>query len=126
MVGRGGQTINSYKDLKVWQMAIDLAVDCYQLTRKFPKEEVYGLTAQIRRAATSIAANIAEGHGREVTGSFIQFLRISQGSLKELETHMLISHRIGLIDESEFGQMTGKCDEIGRMIRALIGSLQEK
>ncbi|TBY83680.1 four helix bundle protein [Rhizobium leguminosarum bv. viciae] len=123
---RGGQTINSYKDLKVWQMAIDLAVDCYQLTRKFPKEEVYGLTAQMRRAATSIAANIAEGHGREVTGSFIQFLRISQGSLKELETHMLISHRIGLIDESEFGQMTGKCDEIGRMIRALIRSLQEK
>ncbi|MGO6689366.1 four helix bundle protein [Rhizobium leguminosarum] len=118
--------MNSYKDLKVWQMAIDLAVDCYQLTRKFPKKEVYGLTAQIRRAATSIAANIAEGHGREVTGSFIQFLRISQGSLKELETHMLISHRIGLIDESEFGKMTGKCDEIGRMIRALIRSLQEK
>ncbi|WP_315858837.1 four helix bundle protein [Rhizobium leguminosarum] len=118
--------MNSYKDLKVWQMAIDLAVDCYQLTRKFPREEVYGLTTQMRRAATSIAANIAEGHGREVTGSFIQFLRISQGSLKELETHMLISHRIGLIDESEFGQMTGKCDEIGRMIRALIRSLQEK
>ncbi|WP_281024338.1 four helix bundle protein [Rhizobium ruizarguesonis] len=118
--------MNSYKDLKVWQMAIDLAVDCYQLTRKFPKEEVYGLTAHIRRVATSIAANIAEGHGREVTGSFIQFLRISQGSLKELETHMLISHRIGLIDESEFGKMTGKCDEIGRMIRALIRSLQEK
>ncbi|PCK87887.1 diversity-generating retroelement protein bAvd family protein [Rhizobium sophoriradicis] len=126
MVGRGRQTINSYKDLKVWQMAIDLAVDCYQLSRKFPKEEIYGLTAQIRRAATSIAANIAEGHGREVTGSFIQFLRIAQGSLKELETHMLISHRIGLIEESEFRQMTEKCDEIGRMIRALIRSLQEK
>lgn len=122
----GRQTINSYKDLKVWQMAIDLAVDCYQLTKGFPKEEIYGLTAQIRRAASSIAANIAEGHGRELTGSFIQFLRISQGSLKELETHMLISHRIGLIDEGEFRQMTGKCDEIGRMIRALIRSLQEK
>jgi four helix bundle protein len=120
------QTINSYKDLRVWQVAIDLAVECYQLTQRFPKEEVYGLTAQIRRAATSIAANIAEGHGREVTGSFIQFLRISQGSLKELETHMLISHRIGLIDEGEFRQMTGRCDEIGRMIRALIRSLQEK
>jgi four helix bundle protein len=120
------QTINSYKDLRVWQVAIDLAVECYQLTQRFPKEEVYGLTAQIRRAATSIAANIAEGHGREVTGSFIQFLRISQGSLKELETHMLISHRIGLIDEGEFRQMAGRCDEIGRMIRALIRSLQEK
>ncbi|MBX4936849.1 four helix bundle protein [Rhizobium binae] len=122
----GRQTIKSYKDLKVWQMAIDLAVDCYQLTGRFPKEEIYGLTAQIRRAAGSIAANIAEGHGREVTGSFIQFLRISQGSLKELETHMLISHRIGLIDEAGFRQMTEKCDEIGRMIRALIRSLQEK
>jgi four helix bundle protein len=75
----------------VWQAAIDLAVDCYEFTKWFPKEEVYGLTSQIRRAATSVAANIAEGHGREVTGSFIQFLRIAQGSLKELETHMLIS-----------------------------------
>jgi four helix bundle protein len=80
----------------------------------------------MRRAANSIAANIAEGHGREVTGSFIQFLRMSQGSLKELETHVLISNRIGLIGEVEFRQMTEKCDEIGRMIRALIRSLQEK
>jgi four helix bundle protein len=112
--------------LKVWQAAIELAVECYKMTAKFPKEEIYGLTSQIRRAATSIAANIAEGHGRELTGSFLQFLRVSQGSLKELETHMLIAQRIGLIGEHEFGQMTARCDEIGRMIRALIRSLQEK
>jgi len=87
---------------------------------------MYGLTGQMRRAATSIAANIAEGHGREVTGSFLQFLRISQGSLKELETHTLIAHRIGLVSENGFRQMTARCDEIGRMIRALIRSLQEK
>ncbi|WP_454849024.1 four helix bundle protein [Rhizobium binxianense] len=107
-------------------MAIDLAVDCYRLTKSFPKEEIYGLTGQIRRAANSIAANIAEGHGREVTGSFVQYLRMSQGSLKELETHMLISHRVGLLGEIEFRRTTEKCDEIGRMIRALIRSLQEK
>ncbi|MFN4207460.1 MAG: four helix bundle protein [Agrobacterium albertimagni] len=112
--------------MKVWQAAIELAVECYTVTGRFPKEEVYGLTSQIRRAATSIAANIAEGHGRELTGSFLQFLRISQGSLKELETHMLIAQRIGLIGEHEFGQMAARCDEIGRMIRALIRSLQEK
>jgi four helix bundle protein len=107
-------------------VAIDLAVDCYELTKRFPKEEVYGLTSQIRRAANSVAANIAEGHGREITGSFIQFLRITQGSLKELETHMLISQRVGLVGESEFRQMNERCDEVGRMIRSLIRSLQEK
>ncbi|WP_246777492.1 four helix bundle protein [Rhizobium sp. BG4] len=110
----------------MWQAAIDLAVDCYELTKGFPREEAYGLTAQIRRAATSVAANIAEGHGREVTGSFVQFLRIAQGSLKELETHMLISQRVGLIREVEFRKMTDRCDEIGRMLRALIRNLQEK
>ena len=107
-------------------MAIDLAVDCYGLTKKFPREEIYGLTSQIRRAAGSIPANIAEGHGREITGSFIQYLRMAQGSLKELETHMLISQRVGLVGEGEFKQMTERCDEIGRMIRSLIRTLQER
>ena len=78
----------SYRDLVVWQTAMALAVDCYQLTRNFPRDEMFGLTSQIRRAAASIPANIAEGHGRENTGAFIQHLRIAQGSSKELETHI--------------------------------------
>jgi four helix bundle protein len=86
--------IHSFKDLEVWQMAMTLAADCYHLTARFPKEEIYSMTAQIRRAAASVPANIAEGHGRENTGAFIQFLRIAQGSLKELETHLLLAERV--------------------------------
>lgn len=75
----------SYRDLKVWQAGMTLAEACYLLTKKFPREEVYGLISRIRGAAVSIPANMAEGYGRENRGEFIQFLRISQGSLKELE-----------------------------------------
>ena len=92
-----GPVINSYKDLHVWQEAMALAESCYRVTRKFPKDELFGLTSQIRRAASSIAANIAEGHGRESTGSFIQFLRIAQGSLKEVETHLILSSKIEIV-----------------------------
>jgi four helix bundle protein len=87
---------------------------------------VYGLTTQIRRSATSIAANIAEGHGRESTGSFIQFLRIAQGSLKELETHVVIARRVEILPAPQYQSLIDQCDGIGRMIRALIRSLQEK
>lgn len=89
--------IQSYRDLRVWQDGMTLATACYQLTRRFPKEELFGLTTQIRRAASSVPANIAEGHGRENRGEFIQFLRIAQGSLKEVETHILLSVRVGLM-----------------------------
>jgi four helix bundle protein len=71
--------IRSYKDLEVWQFSMDLVEGCYKLTRDFPREEMYGLTSQIRRSSVSIAANIAEGYGRDQTGPYIQFLRISQG-----------------------------------------------
>ncbi|MBT9368309.1 four helix bundle protein [Rhizobium sp. CSW-27] len=120
------QTISSYKDLKVWQQAIELAVECYRCTENFLKSEAYGLTAQIRRAAASVAANIAEGHGRENTGSFVQFLRIAQGSLKELETHVIIARRVDILPQQPFQSLMEQCDEIGRMMRALIRSLQEK
>ena len=103
-----------------------LAESCYQLTGVFPKEEMFGLTSQIRRSAVSIPANIAEGHGRENTGSFIQFLRIAQGSLKELETHLILAERVGTVKHSEVERALGQCDGIGRMLRALIRSLQQK
>ena len=84
------------------------------------------MTSQIRRAATSVAANIAEGHGRENTGSFIQFLRIAQGSIKELETHLILCQRVGLIDDQAAAPVAARCNEIGRMLRSLIRTLQEK
>jgi four helix bundle protein len=105
---------------------MNLAVLCYALTQKFPKEEMFGMTSQIRRAAASIAANIAEGHGRELSGSFVQFLRIAQGSLKEVETHLLLSQRVGLSREATIKTAVEKCDEIGKMLRALIRAIQDK
>jgi four helix bundle protein len=119
-------SFNSYRDLVVWQTAMALAEDCYRLTRAFPKEETFGLTSQIRRAASSIAANIAEGHGREGTASFIQFLRIAQGSTKELETHILLSESVGLLTREPQELLLSRCNEIGKMLRSLIRTLQEK
>lgn len=110
----------------MWQAAITLVESCYLLTRKFPKDELFGLTLQIRRAATSVPANIAEGYGREHTKSFIQFLRISQGSLKELETHLYVAQRVGLVEQEHSQALLGRCEELGKMLRALIRTLQRK
>ena len=116
--------IRSYRDLRVWQKAMDLAEACYRISRRFPKEEMYGMTSQVRRATISVAANIAEGHGRNNRGDYIQFLRIAQGSLKELETHLLLSQRLNICAASEVDPILDECDTVGRMLRALIRSLQ--
>jgi four helix bundle protein len=105
---------------------MSVAEQVYRLTTSFPKDEVYGMTSQIRRAAVSIAANIAEGHGRENSGSFVQFLRISQGSLKELETHLVLAVRVNLAKAQKVEPILQKCDELGRMLRSLIRSIQRK
>jgi four helix bundle protein len=117
--------IASYRDLKVWQDAMVLAEACYRETRAFPREEMFGLTAPIRRAATSIAANIAEGHGRETGGAFVRFLRIAQGSLKELETHIILSSRLGFVSAAAADSLLGRGEEIGKMLRALIRAVQK-
>ncbi len=119
-------SISSYRDLRVWQDATALAESCYRSTRAFPREEQFGLTSQIRRAASSVPANIAEGHGRENTGSFIQHLRISQGSLKELETHLILSERVGILPATDLQPILNQCESLGKMLRALIRSLQDK
>jgi four helix bundle protein len=126
--GRGSDhaAINSYRDLRVWQDAMTIAQECYALTGRFPREEAFGMTVQIRRSAASIAANVAEGHGRESTGSFVQFLRIAQGSLKELETHVLLSARVGLLEPSASDALMDRCEALGKMLRSLIRSLQKK
>jgi len=105
---------------------MNLAELCYQLTGSFPREEMFGLTSQIRRSAVSVAANIAEGHGRENTGSFIQQLRIAQGSLKELETHLLLAERVGIASGAKIGAHIMQCEAVGKMLRSLIRSLQGK
>jgi four helix bundle protein len=115
--------IRSYRDLAAWQESVDLAVAVYRITRVWPKEELYGLTSQARRAATSIPANIAEGYGRENLGSYVQFLKIAQGSLKELETHLLIASRIGLADKEVAEALLAKADRVGKILRGLIRKL---
>ena len=121
-----GAQIKSYRDLRVWQDAMTLAEVCYRLTGGFPREEVFGLSAQIRRAAVSIAANIAEGHGRENTQPFIQYLRIAQGSLKELETHLMLAERVNIAANSKTDVILVQCENLGKMVRSLIRALQTK
>ncbi len=118
--------ISSYQDLVVWKESMNLAGACYQLTKSFPKEELYGMTSQIRRSAVSIPANIAEGYGREYRAEYIQFLRIAQGSLKELETLLLLSTRVGLIATQADSSILKQCESVGKLLRALIRSLQNK
>ena len=116
--------VRSYRDLRVWQAGMGLAEACYLLTKRFPKDELFRMTAQIRRAATSVPANIAEGYGRNSRGEYGQFLRISQGSLKELETHLMLSSRVGLLTPLETNSILEECDRLGKMLHRLIRSLQ--
>jgi four helix bundle protein len=99
---------------------MNLAVDCYDLTKAFPREEAFGLVSQIRRSAASIAANIAEGYGRDSTGAYVHHLKIAQGSLKELETHLILSERVGLMSEDRLSTSMTFAADIGKMLRSLI------
>ncbi len=101
-----------------------MAKESYRLTKAFPMDELFGMTSQIRRASASIPANIAEGHGRETTGDFIRFLRISQGSLKELETHLILSSEVEICRPEATRPLLELADRLGRMLRGLIRSLQ--
>ncbi|UVK38693.1 four helix bundle protein [Mesorhizobium sp. AR10] len=115
----------SYKDLIVWQQAMDLAVAVYGATKSWPKEELYGLTSQVRRAASSVPSNIAEGYGREIRGSYQQFLRIAQGSLKELETQLLIAERIGIAPKATAASLLASAESAGKLLRLLIRKLSD-
>ena len=118
------EVIKSYQDLRVWREAMDLVAAIYVLTKLMPKEELYGLTSQIRRGGVSIPANIAEGYGRESRGAYAQHLRIAQGSLKELETHLLIVARIDLLPASVIAPLSLHCEMIGKMLRGLIRAVE--
>ncbi len=117
--------INSYRDLVVWQQAMDLAAAAYTITKAWPKEELYGLTSQLRRAASSVPANIAEGFGRENRGSYQQFLRIAQGSLKEFETHLLLAERVGIATDKDIDPLMTMSESVGKLLRLLIRRLSD-
>ncbi len=115
---------SSYQQLQVWQKGMDLAVHCYQVTREFPPEERYSLTSQIRRSATSIPANIAEGQGRQNKKEFVRHLAIARGSLKELETHLILSQRIGMVPQKILNDLLCLTEEVGRMLAGLRNALR--
>ncbi|MET2828585.1 four helix bundle protein [Mesorhizobium shangrilense] len=115
--------IDSYRELIVWQQAMDLAVSIYEATKSWPKDELYGLTGQVRRAATSVPANIAEGYSRESRATYQQFLRIAQGSLKELETHLLVAQRVGIASAETVEALMTSSESVGKLLRLLIRKL---
>lgn len=116
--------IESYRDLFVWQKAMDLVVECYKFVSELPKNETYGLISQVQRAAVSIPANIAEGHGRDHLGDYLRHLSIANGSLKELETHLILVERLGYRAENESEPLLARCTEIGKMLSGLSKSLR--
>ena len=118
--------IASYRDLEVWGVAMELVADVYQVTRQFPKEEQFGLTAQLRRAAVSVPSNIAEGHARESTKDFLRFIAIAAGSLAELETQLLIAEKLGYTEPPATKLLLERAASVGKMLRRLTQSLQSK
>jgi four helix bundle protein len=119
-------SIRSYRDLQVWQKAMDLAVQCYQATKTLPSEERFGLSSQIRRAVVSISSNIAEGHGRAHTKEYLNHLSMAKGSLCELETQLELSHRVGYMSEEVLKPLLASSDEIGRMLTVLRQKLESR
>lgn len=112
--------MKNFRDLKVWEKAHALTLACYGATRSFPKEELFGLTSQIRRAGASIPANIAEGCGRRGNSELHRFLQISMGSANELEYHLLLSKDLGYLTEEDHTQLQRAVEEVKRMLAALI------
>jgi len=116
--------MNNYKELKLWQKSVDLAVRIYEVTASFPKEEIYGLTSQIKRSAVSIPSNIAEGAGRNTKKDFNNFLGISVGSSCELDTQLIITSRVGFLTRSSLDALQNDINEIQKMNWALKRSLK--
>ncbi len=116
--------IRGFKDLIVWQRSLALAVEIYKVTKEFPREETYGLTSQIRRAAVSIPSNVAEGHARNTKLQFANFIGIALGSAAELETQLTISLQINHIKQSDYDKLIGELTEITRMLYGLLNRVQ--
>ncbi len=113
-------TVKSFRELVVWQRAIELALEIYKLTKTFPKEEMFGLTSQLRRAAISVASNIAEGQGRRTKGEFVQFLCIARGSNAEVQTQLVIVRGLGYAGEAAIEGCEALALEVAKMLNALL------
>ena len=114
----------NFKELLVWQKSIDFVTEIYRITGFFPKDELYGLISQIRRASVSIASNIAEGNSRRSKPDYLQFLKIARGSCAEVETQLIISRNLNYLNEENYKKLNEHIIEISKMLNGLINSLQ--
>lgn len=122
----GRKIIRGFEDLEIWQEAHKLTLEVYKITRKFPKDEQYGLASQLKRSASSVAANIAEGHSRDTTKEFVKFLFNARGSIAETECHLMLARDLKYITENEFQDLRKRYKVLGKRVNALIGSLKRK
>ena len=116
-------SVKTFRDLLVWQKSHALVLEIYKITQSFPKEERFGLVAQIRRSASSIPTNIVEGQKRKSTKDYLHFLNMADGSLEETKYHLILSKDLGYLSNGQFTSLTQSCDEIGRMLSGLQKSL---
>jgi len=116
--------MSSHKNLDVWKLSVKFVVEIYQETSKFPKEEIFGITSQMRRSAVSISSNIAEGSGRQTDKEFIQFLYYSLGSKEELDTQLIIAKQLNYITQNSFDRLSPQLETIGKLLNGLIKYLK--
>ncbi|WP_292069555.1 four helix bundle protein [Brevundimonas sp. UBA7534] len=118
--------LRTHRDLDVWKLSIDWVEAVYQCSAGWPSDERFGLIGQVRRAAVSVAANIAEGAGRKGTGEFIQFIGVARGSLAEVETHLLIAGRLNYLTPDQLQPLLADMERIGRMLSTLAARLKQR
>ncbi|MFT3788956.1 MAG: four helix bundle protein [Tepidisphaeraceae bacterium] len=116
----------SFRELVVWQRASELAVEVYRSTRSWPREELYGLTSQVRRAVISVTSNIAEGEGRKSPKEFCHFLRTAMGSLREVESQLFVAKELGFLDDAALHAFDELCSEVGRMLNGLLSKVSAR
>ena len=118
--------METHKDLRVWHQSIELVTTIYMMTKTFPKEELFGLVSQMRRAIVSVPSNIAEGYARGTDREKLHFLRISSGSMSEVETQLLLSLKLGYIDQESYDELSETVTSVWKQLNALISSVKKK
>ena len=118
--------MRNYRELQVWNKAHSLTIDLYRASRAFPREEMYGVTSQLRRAATSIGANLAEGCGRRTSNELARFVRIAMGSASELDYHLLLCRDLEFLKDDEFKKLSARLIEVRKMLTAFLSSVEEQ
>ena len=118
--------METHKDLRVWQQSIELVTSIYMITKTFPEEEMFGLVSQMRRAAVSVPSNIAEGYVRGTDRENLHFLRISSGSMSEVETQLLLSWNLGYISQESYDELSENLTSVWKQLNALIGSIKKR